>query len=172
VDFRREQSGVPAKVAAIEYDPKSRANLRSCITADGDKRYILQPVGSKSAQRFPPAMTRTFFPVIALTFRHIPPGRRCTTRALFPDAAPGGSFGRRFGAVAQQRRRRRADQLPSASKKFSVDCMATVGQVGNLDHETKPSARLGARVGGGIKPTVRGVAMNPVTIRTAVVKAA
>src|SRR6059058_2499838 len=145
VDFRRDKVGVPAKVAAIEYDPNRSANLALLHYADGEKRYIILPGN-------------------ALQFRHIPPGTMVHNLELYPGR--GGQVVRSAGSSAQLLSKEgeiALVKLPSGEvRKFSVDCMATIGQVGNLDHENETYGKAGRTRWRGIRPTVRGVAMNPV----------
>ena len=164
VDFRRDKAGVPAKVAAIEYDPNRSANLALLHYADGDKRYILQPVGLEVGATVSTGDDADILPGNALTFRHIPPGTQVHNLELYPGR--GGQVVRSAGASAQLLSKEgdiALIKLPSGEvRKFSVDCMATVGQVGNLDHENETFGKAGRTRWLGVRPTVRGVAMNPV----------
>src|SRR5580704_7580735 len=142
VDFRREKVGVPAKVAAIEYDPNRSANLALLHYADGSD----------------------ILPGNALQFKHIPPGTMVHNLELYPGR--GGQVVRSAGGSAQLLSKEgdlALVKLPSGEvRKFSIECMATVGQVGNLDHENETFGKAGRTRWRGIRPTVRGVAMNPV----------
>src|SRR5579862_507777 len=148
IDFRREKLGIPAKVAAIEYDPNRSARIALLHYADGEKRYILQPVGLE----------------VALTIRHIPPGTMVHNLELYPGK--GAQVVRSAGGAAQLLSKEgdfALVKLPSGEvRKFSVDCMATIGQLGNLDHENVTYGKAGRTRWHGKRPTVRGVAMNPV----------
>jgi len=111
VDFRRDKLGVPAKVAAIEYDPNRTANLALLHYADGEKRYILHPVGLEVGATVSMARARTFFQANALQFKHIPPGTMVHNLELYPGrGGASGAFGGRFGRNAEQRRRSRAGE--------------------------------------------------------------
>src|SRR5579885_1450701 len=164
VDFKRNRDGVPAVVAAIEYDPNRSANLALLHYADGDKRYILQPVGLEVGATVSTGDDADILPGNALKFRHIPPGTQVHNLELYPGR--GGQVVRSAGASAQLLSKEgeiALIKLPSGEvRKFSVDCMATVGQVGNLDHENQTFGKAGRTRWLGVRPTVRGVAMNPV----------
>ena len=164
VDFRRDKLGVPAKVAAIEYDPNRSANLALLHYADGEKRYILHPVGLEVGATVSPGEGSAILPGNALQFKHIPPGTMVHNLELYPGR--GGQVVRSAGGSAQLLSKEgdlALVKLPSGEvRKFSVECMATVGQVGNLDHENETYGKAGRTRWHGKKPTVRGVAMNPV----------
>jgi len=164
VDFRRDKLGIPAKVAAIEYDPNRSANLALLHYADGDKRYILHPVGLEVGATVSTGEGADILPGNALQIKHIPPGTMVHNLELNPGR--GGQVVRSAGGSAQLLSKEgdiALVKLPSGEvRKFSLDCMATVGQVGNLDHENETFGKAGRTRWRGIKPTVRGVAMNPV----------
>jgi len=164
IDFRRDKRGISAKVAAIEYDPNRSANIALLHYADGDKRYILHPVGLEVGATVSTGDDADILPGNALTFRHIPPGTMVHNLELYPGR--GGQLVRGAGASAQLLSKEgdiALVKLPSGEvRKFPVDCMATVGQVGNLDHENETFGKAGRTRWRGIRPTVRGVAMNPV----------
>jgi large subunit ribosomal protein L2 len=164
IDFRRDKDGVPAKVEAIEYDPNRSANIALLHYADGDKRYILHPVGLEVGATVSTGENADILPGNALKFRHIPPGTMVHNIELYPGR--GGQLVRTAGASAQLLSKEgdlALIKLPSGEvRKFAIDCMATVGQVGNLDHENETYGKAGRTRWKGIRPTVRGVAMNPV----------
>src|SRR6266849_3705591 len=164
VDFRREKKGVPAKVAAIEYDPNRSARLALLHYADGEKRYILHPVGLEVGMTVQAGPAADILPGNALPIRNIPPGTMVHNLELFPGK--GGQVVRAAGGSAQLLSKEgevALVKLPSGeTRKFRVDCMATVGQIGNLDHENVTYGKAGRSRWLGIRPTVRGVAMNPV----------
>jgi len=164
VDFRRDKAGISAKVAAIEYDPNRSANIALLHYADGEKRYILHPVGLEVGATVSTGDDADILPGNALTFRHIPPGTMVHNLELYPGR--GGQLVRTAGASAQLLSKEGDSalvKLPSGEvRKFPVDCMATVGQVGNLDHENETVGKAGRTRWRGVRPTVRGVAMNPV----------
>ncbi len=164
IDFRRDKDGVPAKVEAIEYDPNRSANIALLHYADGDKRYILHPIGLEVGATVSTGETADILPGNAMKFRHITPGTMVHNVELYPGR--GGQLVRTAGASAQLLSKEgdvALIKLPSGEvRKFPIDCMATVGQVGNLDHENETYGKAGRTRWKGIRPTVRGVAMNPV----------
>lgn len=164
VDFRREKFGVPARVAAIEYDPNRSAHLALLHYLDGEKRYILAPVGLKVGDTVMSGPQADILPGNALPLRNIPVGTLVHNVELQPGR--GGQMCRSAGAQAQVLAKDEewaTLKLPSGEVRMvSVACMATVGQVGNLDHENVSVGKAGRRRWLGFRPTVRGVAMNPV----------
>src|SRR5258707_1229575 len=162
--FRRDKVGVPAKVAAIEYDPNRSSNIALLHYADGEKRYIIHPVGLEVGATVQTGEGADILPGNALKIRHIPPGTMVHNLELYPGR--GGQAVRSAGGAAQLLSKEgdlALVKMPSGEvRKFSIDCMATVGQVGNLDHENETFGKAGRTRWRGIKPTVRGVAMNPV----------
>ncbi|HMD31538.1 MAG TPA: 50S ribosomal protein L2 [Candidatus Acidoferrales bacterium] len=164
VDFRRDKTGIPAKVAAIEYDPNRSALLALLHYADGEKRYILHPVGLQVGMTITTGPGADILPGNAMSIRHIPPGTPIHNLELFPGK--GGQVVRSAGSSAQLLSKegdKALIKLPSGEvRHFHVDCMATIGQVGNLDHENITYGKAGRTRWMGRRPTVRGVAMNPV----------
>ncbi len=164
VDFRRDKTGIPAKVAAIEYDPNRSANIALLHYADGEKRYILHPVGLDVGMTVQTGEAADILLGNALAIRHIPPGTMVHNLELYPGK--GGQVVRSAGASAQLLSKEgevALIKLPSGEvRKFSVECMATVGQVGNLDNENQTYGKAGRTRWRGVRPTTRGVAMNPV----------
>jgi large subunit ribosomal protein L2 len=164
VDFRRDKNKIPAKVAAIEYDPNRSALLALLHYADGEKRYILHPVGLEVGMTVQTGEGADILPGNAMPIRFIPPGTMVHNLELQPGR--GGQVVRSAGGSAQLLSKEgevALVKLPSGEvRKFSVACMATVGQVGNLDHENETFGKAGRTRWRGIRPTVRGVAMNPV----------
>jgi len=164
IDFRRDKVGIPAKVAAIEYDPNRSANLALLNYADGEKRYILAPVGLQvgAAVMSGPAAEPTVGN--ALPLEKIPLGLAVHNVELVPGG--GGRMARTAGASVQLMSREGQFahlRLPSGEVRLvDVRCLATVGQVGNLDYSSLSDGKAGRRRWRGIRPTVRGVAMNPV----------
>src|SRR6476660_9229038 len=139
VDFRREKKGIPAKVAAIEYDPNRSARLALLHYADGEKRYILHPVGLEVGATVSTGEAADILPGNALKIRHIPPGTMVHNLELYPGR--GAQAVRSAGASAQLLSKEGDTALIKMPfgevRKFALDCMATVGQVGNLDHENE-----------------------------------
>src|SRR6202047_1131045 len=164
IDFRRDKKGIPAKVASIEYDPNRSARIALLHYADGEKRYILQPVGLEVGMTVQNGEGADILPGNALQFKHIPPGTMVHNLELAPGR--GGQVVRSAGGSAQLLSKEgdvALVKLPSGEvRRFSVDCMATVGQLGNLDHENVNYGKGGRARWHGKRPTVRGVAMNPV----------
>jgi large subunit ribosomal protein L2 len=164
VDFRREKYGVPARVAAIEYDPNRSAHLALLHYRDGEKRYILAPVGLKVGDTVMSGPQADILPGNALPLRNIPVGTLVHNVELHPGR--GAQMCRSAGAQAQllaKEGERATLKLPSGEVRYvALDCMATVGQVGNLDHENVSIGKAGRRRWLGIRPTVRGTVMNPV----------
>src|SRR5213594_2509785 len=164
VDFRREKFGIPARVVAIEYDPNRSANLALLFYRDGEKRYILAPLGLKVGDTLVSGPQADILPGNALPIRNIPVGTLVHNVELQPGR--GGQMCRSAGAQAQLLAKegdRATLKLPSGEVRLvSIDCMATVGQVGNLDHENVSVGKAGRKRRRGFRPTVRGTVMNPV----------
>jgi len=164
IDFKRDKAGIPAKVASIEYDPNRSARIALLHYADGEKRYILQPVGLAVGTKVVSGPEADILAGNALPLRNIPLGTTLHNIELRPGK--GGQMARSAGSSAQLVSKEGAVallKLPSGEvRRIPVDCMATVGQVGNLDHENVSAGKAGRTRWLGIRPTVRGVAMNPV----------
>ncbi len=164
VDFRREKFGIPARVAAIEYDPNRSAHLALLHYRDGEKRYIIAPHGIKVGDTVMSGPQADILPGNALPIRNIPVGTLVHNVELQPGR--GAQMCRSAGAQAQLLAKegdRATLKLPSGEVRLvSVECMATVGQVGNLDHENVSVGKAGRRRWLGFRPTVRGTVMNPV----------
>jgi large subunit ribosomal protein L2 len=164
VDFRREKFGVPARVAAIEYDPNRSARLALLFYRDGEKRYIIAPHGLKVGDTVMSGPQADILPGNALPIRNIPLGT--LVHAIELQRGRGAQLCRSAGAQAQLLARegdRATLKLPSGEvRTVPVECMATVGQVGNLDHENVSVGKAGRVRWRGFRPTVRGTVMNPV----------
>jgi len=163
IDFKREKHDIPARVAAIEYDPNRSSRIALLHYADGEKRYILAPLGLQVGNQVmsgPQAEVRVGN---ALPLRHIPVGVSVHNVELQPGK--GAQLVRTAGATAQfvaKEGEHGLLRLPSGEmRKVLLSCMATVGQVGNLDHENVSIGKAGRSRWLGIRPSVRGVAMNP-----------
>ena len=163
VDFRRDKLGVPAKVAAIEYDPNRSARLALLHYADGEKRYILAPESLAVGDRIQSGPEAEIRPGNATTLRHIPVGTMIHNIELAPKR--GGQMVRAAGAAAQVMAKEGEYahvRLPSGEVRLvALECMATVGQVSNLEHSSITIGKAGRKRWLGIRPTVRGVAMDP-----------
>lgn len=164
VDFRRDKLGVPATVASIEYDPNRSARIALLHYRDGEKRYILQPVGLTVGQTVMSGPSADILVGNALPLRNIPPGTTVHNVELRPGK--GAQLARSAGAAAQLVSREgewALLKLPSGeTRRVAVDCMATIGQVGNLDHENVSIGKAGRSRWVGRRPHNRGVSMNPV----------
>jgi large subunit ribosomal protein L2 len=164
IDFKREKFGVPGKVATIEYDPNRSARIALVNYADGEKRYILHPIGLEVGMTVQTGEGADILPGNAMAIRFIPPGTQLHNLELQPGK--GAQVVRAAGGSAQLLSKEgdiALVKLPSGEvRKFALDCMATIGQVGNLDHENVTYGKAGRTRWHGRRPTVRGVAMNPV----------
>jgi len=164
IDFRRDKEGVPARVAAIEYDPNRSSNIALLHYADGEKRYILHPLGLSVGDKVEAGPQVDILPGNVLPLRNIPAGTMVHNVELRPGK--GGQLVRAAGSAAQVVGKEEAYislRLPSGeTRKVVADCRATIGQVGNLDHENVTSGKAGRTRWLGRRPTVRGVAMNPI----------
>jgi large subunit ribosomal protein L2 len=164
VDFKRDKQGVPARVAALEYDPNRSARLALLNYADGEKRYILAPVGLAVGQSVVSGPEADIFVGNALPLKNIPPGTFIHNVELRPGK--GGQMVRSAGGQAQLVSKEgdyALVKLPSSEvRRVHIDCMATIGQVGNVDHENVTLGKAGRSRWLGRKPHNRGVTMNPV----------
>ncbi|MGH7917423.1 MAG: 50S ribosomal protein L2, partial [Candidatus Binataceae bacterium] len=164
IDFKRDRDGVPATVAALEYDPNRSANIALLHYADGDKRYILAPHGLKTGDRVECGADADIKPGNALTLRNIPVGTVVHAIELKPGA--GAQLARGAGTAAQLMAKEGKFallKLPSGEQRMvQAACRATVGQVGNLEHENISIGKAGRSRHLGQRSHVRGVAMNPV----------
>jgi large subunit ribosomal protein L2 len=164
IDFRRDKTGVPARVAAIEYDPNRSARIALLHYADGEKRYILAPVGLEVGQTVVSGPQADIRPGNALPLENIPAGTTIHNIELRPGK--GGQMVRSAGAAAQLVSREGGValvKLPSGEvRRVPSNCYATVGQVGNLDHENESLGKAGRTRWLGRRPHNRGVSMNPI----------
>jgi large subunit ribosomal protein L2 len=164
IDFKREKTGIPATVATIEYDPNRSARIALLHYADGEKRYILQPDGLKVGQKIMSGPDADILVGNALALKNIPAGTVVHNIELKPGK--GAQMARSAGAQAQlvaKEGEYALLKLPSGeTRRVLLDCMATIGQVGNLDHENVTIGKAGRTRWLGKKPHNRGVAMNPV----------
>jgi large subunit ribosomal protein L2 len=164
IDFKRDKTGIPATVTTIEYDPNRSARIALLAYADGEKRYILQPEGLKVGAKILSGPEADILVGNALPLRNIPPGTVIHNLELKPGK--GGQMVRSAGGSAQlvaKEAEYALVKLPSGeTRKVSQDCMATIGQVGNLDHENVTIGKAGKSRWLGWRPHNRGVSMNPV----------
>jgi large subunit ribosomal protein L2 len=164
IDFKRDKAGIPATVISVEYDPNRSANIALVSYADGEKRYILQPAGLKVGQKITSGVDADILVGNALPLRNIPAGT--TVHAIELRPGKGAQMARSAGAQAQLVAKE-GDyallKLPSGeTRRVLVECMATIGQVGNLDHENVTIGKAGRTRWLGKRPHNRGVVMNPV----------
>jgi large subunit ribosomal protein L2 len=163
IDFKRDKTGVPGKVAAIEYDPNRSARIALIHYADGEKRYIIWPVGLAVGDTVGAGPQAEIKPGNALPLRNIPAGN--TVHNLELQKGHGAQLARGAGAAAQIMAREEdyvMVRLPSGEvRRIHADCMATVGQVGNVEHDQIKLGRAGRRRNLGRRPKVRGTVMNP-----------
>jgi len=163
VDFRRDKHGIPARVAAIEYDPGRTARLALLFYADGEKRYILAPLGLKVGDTLLSGPTSEIRLGNALPITNIPVGTMVHNVEMLPGK--GAQFVRSAGAAAQilaKEGEYAQVRMPSGEVRLIPQgCYATIGQVGNLDHGNIKLGKAGRKRHMGIRPTVRGTAMSP-----------
>ncbi|MGH9450594.1 MAG: 50S ribosomal protein L2 [Terriglobia bacterium] len=164
IDFKRDKPGVAAKVATIEYDPNRSAFIALLHYADGEKRYILYPHGLKVGDKVVSGPEADIVVGNAMPLKNIPAGTVIHNIEL--RLGKGGQMVRSAGGAAQLLSKDgeyAQVRLPSGEvRKVHVDCMASIGQLGNLDHENVTYGKAGRTRWKGFRPTVRGVAMNPV----------
>ncbi|HID96742.1 MAG TPA: 50S ribosomal protein L2 [Thermodesulfobacteriaceae bacterium] len=164
IDFRREKTGVPAKIAAIEYDPNRSARIALLHYADGEKRYILAPVGLKPGDTVVSDDVTDIKPGNCMPLKNIALGTLVHNIEMRPGK--GGQVVRSAGGSARVMAKEGKYvqlRLPSGEvRMFLNSCRATIGQVGNLDHENVSLGKAGRSRWLGRRPRVRGVAMNPV----------
>ncbi|MDN5346951.1 MAG: large subunit ribosomal protein [Clostridia bacterium] len=164
IDFKRDKDGIPGRVASIEYDPNRTANIALINYADGEKRYIIAPENLRVGDQIFSGPEADIKVGNTLPLRNIPVGTLVHNIELKPGH--GGQLARAAGAAAQLMAKE-GDyahlRLPSGEVRLvHLDCRATIGQVGNLDHENITIGKAGRSRWLGIRPTVRGVVMNPV----------
>ena len=163
IDFKRNKDGIPAKVASVQYDPNRSANIALLNYADGEKRYILAPVGLGVGDTVISGEGADIKAGNALLLSDIPVGTTVHNIELQPGK--GGQIARSAGVSAQLMAKEGGKatlRMPSGEMRYvSIKCKATIGQVGNLEHENVSVGKAGKTRHMGVKPTVRGVVMNP-----------
>ena len=163
IDFKRNKDGIPAKVATVEYDPNRTANIALLNYADGEKRYILAPVGIKVGDTLMSGPESDIKPGNALALKNMPVGTVIHNIELKPGK--GAQLVRSAGVSAQLMAKEGTKallRLPSGEMRYvSIDCKATIGQVGNVEHGNVVIGKAGRVRHMGIRPTVRGSVMNP-----------
>jgi large subunit ribosomal protein L2 len=164
IDFKRDKLEIPGKVSTVEYDPNRSARIALLTYADGEKRYILQPAGIKPGDTLVSGQNVDILPGNALPLKNIPLGTQIHNVELRPGK--GGQIARSAGSWVQLVAREgdyASVKLPSGEiRRINVECVATIGQIGNVDHENVSIGKAGRSRWLGKRPHVRGVAMNPV----------
>ena len=164
VDFKRTKDGIPAKVERIEYDPNRSSHLALLCYADGERRYIIAPKGVSKGDELMSGIEAPFRSGNTLPLKNIPVGS--TIHCIELKAGKGAQIARSAGASVQLLAKEGAyAQLRLRSgevRKVHVDCRATLGEVGNDEHSLRSIGKAGATRWRGVRPTVRGVVMNPV----------
>ncbi|KNH10340.1 LSU ribosomal protein L2p (L8e) [Candidatus Burkholderia brachyanthoides] len=164
VDFRRNKDGIPAKVERLEYDPNRSANIALVLYADGERRYIIAPKGVTVGTQLMSGSEALIRAGNALPIRNIPVGTTIHCIEMLPSkgaqmarsAGTSAMLLAREGVYAQVRLR------SGEIRRVHVECRATIGEVGNEEHSLRQIGKAGANRWRGIRPTVRGVAMNPI----------
>lgn len=163
IDFKRQKFDVPGKVMTIEYDPNRSAHIALIQYEDGEKRYIIAPNGLKVGDTISAGKDADIKPGNALPLENIPVGTFIHNVELYPGK--GAQLARSAGNMAQLMAKEgnlALLRLPSGElRNVPINCMATIGQVGNLDHENVKIGKAGRKRNMGIRPTVRGSVMNP-----------
>ncbi len=164
IDFKRNKDGVPARVERLEYDPNRTANLALLKYADGERRYIIAPKGLRANDPVMSGASAPIRPGNAMALRNIPVGSVVHCIELKPGK--GAQLARSAGTSAQLVAREGSYatlRLRSGEmRRVLAECRATVGEVGNSEHNLRSLGKAGAKRWRGVRPTVRGVAMNPV----------
>ncbi|AZZ96698.1 50S ribosomal protein L2 [Pseudoalteromonas rubra] len=164
IDFKRTKDGIPAKVERLEYDPNRSANIALVLYADGERRYIIAPKGVQAGDAIQSGVDAPIKAGNAMPMRNIPVGTTVHNVELKPGK--GAQIARSAGAYVQILAREgqyvtlrlRSGEM----RKVEADCRATIGEVGNAEHMLRSLGKAGATRWRGVRPTVRGVAMNPV----------
>jgi large subunit ribosomal protein L2 len=164
IDFKRNKDGIPGRVERLEYDPNRSAHIALVLYADGERRYIIAPKGVSAGTEIMAGNEAPIKPGNCLTLRRIPVGTQVHCVELKPGK--GAQIARAAGATAQLVAREgeyATIRLRSGEmRKVHSDCRATIGEVGNSEHSLHSLGKAGATRWRGIRPTVRGVVMNPV----------
>jgi len=164
VDFKRDKDRIPSKVERLEYDPNRSAHLALLLYADGERRYILAPKGVQAGAQLLSGSDAPIKSGNAMPLRNVPVGTTVHCIEMLPGK--GAQIARSAGAGAQLLAREGSyAQLRLRSgeiRKVHVDCRATIGEIGNEEHNLESIGKAGRKRWRGIRPTVRGVAMNPI----------
>ncbi|MCB9420798.1 MAG: 50S ribosomal protein L2 [Ardenticatenaceae bacterium] len=164
IDFKRDKFGIPAQVVSIEYDPNRSARIALLVYADGEKRYIVAPLGLRVGDDVMSGPNAEIRPGNALPLQNIPLGTQVHNIEL--QVGRGGQMVRSAGTSAQLLSKDHPQyvtlRLPSGEERYvPQECLATIGQVGNVEHGNVKLGKAGRKRHMGIRPTVRGSAMNP-----------
>ncbi|HRH81799.1 MAG TPA: 50S ribosomal protein L2 [Thiobacillaceae bacterium] len=164
VDFKRDKDGIPAKVERLEYDPNRSAHLALLCYADGERRYIIAPRGLEVGAAVMSGSEAPIKPGSAMPLRNMPVGTSVHCVEMMPGK--GAQIARAAGTSVQLLAREGSYAMlrlrSGEIRKVHVDCRATIGEVGNEEHSLRSIGKAGANRWRGIRPTVRGVAMNPI----------
>ena len=164
IDFKRDKTGIAAKVERIEYDPNRSAHIALLLYADGERRYILAPKGVVAGAEVLSGSDAPIKAGNAMPLRNIPVGTLVHNIEMKPSK--GGQIARSAGSsvqlVAREGEHASLRLRSGEMRKVHIDCMATIGEVGNSEHGLRSLGKAGAVRWRGVRPTVRGVAMNPV----------
>ncbi len=164
IDFKRDKDGVPGRVERLEYDPNRSANIALVLYADGERRYILAPKGVSAGTEIHTGSEAPIKAGNAMPLRNIPLGTLVHNVEMKPGK--GGQIARSAGAgvqlVAREGEHATLRLRSGEMRKVPSDCRATIGEVGNSEHNLRSLGKAGAKRWRGVRPTVRGVAMNPV----------
>ena len=163
VDFVRNKDGIPARVERIEYDPNRTAHIALVLFADGERRYIIAPKGLKAGDKIISSASADIKPGNCLPIANIPVGTVIHNIEMHPGK--GAQLVRSAGTAAQLMAKENGDaqiRMPSGEVRIvRTNCMAVIGQVGNIDHENVHIGKAGRKRHMGVRPTVRGSVMNP-----------
>ena len=163
IDFKRDKAGIPATVLTLEYDPNRSAHIALIQHEDGEKRYIIAPVGLKAGDKIISSASADIKPGNCLPIANIPGGTVIHNIEMHPGK--GAQLVRSAGTAAQLMAKENGDaqiRMPSGEVRIvRTNCMAVIGQVGNIDHENVHIGKAGRKRHMGVRPTVRGSVMNP-----------
>ncbi len=164
IDFKRDKDGVPGKIERIEYDPNRSANIALVLYTDGERRYIIAPKGIKAGDPIQSGRDAPIKPGNALPLRYIPVGSlvHCVELKVGKGAQLARSAGTSVQVVAREGAHATVRLRSGEMRKVLANCRATIGEVGHYEHNLRKLGKAGASRWRGVRPTVRGVAMNPV----------
>jgi large subunit ribosomal protein L2 len=164
IDFKRNKDGIPASVERIEYDPNRTANIALVLYRDGERRYIIAPKGVKAGDELISGVDAPIKPGNTLPLRNMPVGSvvHCVELKPGKGAQIARSAGTSAQLVAREGQHATLRLRSGEMRKVLVDCRATLGEVSNSEHNLRSLGKAGASRWRGVRPTVRGVAMNPI----------